>query len=67
MSINHFVPSGNEHSVGELVSLPICGRVNMHEEVPVSCIVVYKVQRKKMHLRFMEKSILFIFVALKAL
>lgn len=65
--INHFVPSGNEHSAEELVSSPICGRVNMPKEVPLFCAVVYKAQGKKMHLRFMKRSILFIFSAKKAL
>lgn len=46
MSINHFVPCGNEHRGGELVSLPIWGRVNNAKEVPLFCIVVYKVQGK---------------------
>lgn len=36
-------------------------------EVLLFCIAVYKVQGEKMHLRFIKKSILFIFDALKAL
>lgn len=44
VSVNHIVPCGNEHSVAELVALPICSRAKMPKEVHLFCVVIYKVQ-----------------------